>query len=120
MPVRGVAATYYTVLDIDKLTAFYSGVTGAQPETSMPGRLSEWVFEDGSSFGLYRAEGKEAARSGSVMFAVDDAAAAVAHAKSLGASFDSGHGDEVTQTPVCRMAFAYDPEGNQFILHQRL
>ncbi len=120
MIVRGVAATYYTVLDIEKLAAFYSGLTGVQPETTMPGRLSEWVFEDGSSFGLYRAEGKEAARSGSVMFAVDDAEAALAQAKKLGASFDSGHGDEVTETPVCRMVFAYDPEGNQFILHQKL
>jgi hypothetical protein len=43
-------------------------------------------------------------------------AAAVKESKALGATYED---EEVTDTPVCHMAFGQDPEGNQFILHMR-
>ncbi len=117
MKVSGIDATYYTVADIDSETSFYTELLGAPPETSWPGRLSEWSFSDGTSFGLYRTEEKVHAPSGSVMFAVADVAAAVAEGRARGVVF---HEDgEITDTPVCHMAFGQDPEGNQFILHMR-
>ena len=117
MKVTGIDATYYTVGDIDGLTVFYSALFGAQPATSMPGRLAEWTFADGNSFGLYRVEGAGEHANGSAMFAVDDVAQAVAAAKARGVHFhDDG---EITDTPVCHMAFGEDTEKNQFILHHR-
>ena len=102
MNVRGIDANYYTAIDINTLTEFYSKLLGEEPVVRMD-RISEWTFSDGSSFGLYMADGKTGGRSGSVMFAVDEFPA----------------GSELTETPVCQMAFGYDPEGNQYILHKR-
>ncbi|MDB5043789.1 MAG: hypothetical protein JWN27_4515 [Candidatus Eremiobacteraeota bacterium] len=116
MHVHGIDANYYTVQDTDTLTKFYAAFLG-EPATHMPGRISEWTFADGTSFGLYGTDGASAGTSGSVMFAVDDVARAVEECKALGVHF---HEDgEVTDTPACRMAFGEDPEGNQFILHKR-
>ncbi len=118
MIVRGVDATYYTVHDIDGLTTFYTNVLGLNPATIVPGRITEWTFKDGGSFGLFRSGRKPPHPYGSVMFAVDDLDAALETCKRLGVSLRNGDG-AVTETQGCRMAFALDPEGNQFILHQR-
>jgi predicted enzyme related to lactoylglutathione lyase len=83
----------------------------------MPGRITEWNFADGTSFGLYGTETADTGTSGSVMFAVADVARAVEEYKALGVHFHE-NGD-VTDTPACQMAFGEDPEGNQFILHKR-
>jgi len=116
--VRGIDATYYTVQDLDGCTAFYSKVFDAPPDTGQPNFFSEWTFEDGSSFGLYKTEQKPAARSGSAIFRVDDVARAAQHLKQLNALL--AHGDEeVGDFPTCFMAFGRDPEGNQFIVHKR-
>ncbi len=113
MTVTGMDAVYYTAKDLAALTKFYTGLLGAEPTMSM-GPIAEWTFGDGASFGLYgTAEGSP---GGSAMFAVDDVAKAMADAKARGVKF---HDDEITDTPVCHMAFGEDPEGNQFILHHR-
>jgi predicted enzyme related to lactoylglutathione lyase len=119
MKVTGIDAVYYTVTDVGAQTKFYTDLLGADPATTWPGRLAEWEFADGNSFGLYQSEGHDGAgggRSGSAMFAVDDVAQAMADAKARGVKF---HDDEITDTPACHMAFGEDPEGNQFILHHR-
>ena len=117
MNVSGIDATYYTVGDVALMQQFYADLFGGPPETEWPGRLAEWTFADGNSFGIYGGETKPESRSGSAMFAVDDVAKAVEAAKARGVKFhDNG---EVTDTPVCHMAFGEDPEGNQFILHHR-
>ena len=115
MAVIGTDANYYTVIDLAKMTGFYTKILGkpAMEQT----RLAEWTFADGSSFGIYNAGGKTGGRSGSVMFAVDDVKATARTAREAGAKIDSD--DDLTDTPVCQMMFAYDPEGNQFILHKR-
>jgi predicted enzyme related to lactoylglutathione lyase len=113
MAVNGIDANYYTVIDLGKMSEFYSQILG-EPETRAE-RWSEWTFADGSSFGLYKAGGKVSGRSGSVMFAADDVEAMAQRAREAGAKVE----DEVTDTPACRMMFANDPEGNQFILHKR-
>lgn len=115
MAVRGIDANYYTVIDLEKMTGFYTKLLG-RPETEQP-RLAEWSLADGSNFGIYQAGGKTGGRSGSVMFAVDDVKAAAQSAREAGAKIDAD--DDLTDTPVCQMMFAYDPEGNQFILHKR-
>ncbi len=119
MNVLGIDAVYYTVVDIDKETKFYTELLGAVPDVTMPGRLAEWTFQDGNAFGLYKssAEGKGDWHSGSAMFAVADIAEAAQAALKRGVRMlENG---EITDTPVCHMAFGEDPEGNQFILHMR-
>jgi predicted enzyme related to lactoylglutathione lyase len=120
MKVSGIDAIYYTVKDVGAETAFYTGLLGADPDTTWEGRLAEWTFADGNSFGLYQTEGHDGTaggRNGSAMFAVEDVAKAVEEGKARGVKF---HADgEVTDTPACHMAFGEDPEGNQFILHHR-
>lgn len=117
MNVRGIDATYYTTSNIERATAFYTQLLGAEPTVSMPGSISEWTFSDDTSFGLYQVEGYPGGQGGSAMFGVADVAATMAEAKARGVKFDD---DDVTETPVCRMAFGRDPDNNQFILHQRL
>lgn len=115
MTVRGIDATYYTVSDLERSTKFYTELLGSEPAITIAGFVSEWTFADGSSFGLHHSPGYEGGRRGSVMFAVEDAAAAMAEAKQRGVRFED---DDVTETPVCKMVFGRDPDDNQFILHQ--
>jgi predicted enzyme related to lactoylglutathione lyase len=116
MNVTGIDATYYVVTDIDGTTKFYTQLLGSEP-AMRHGPVSEWTFSDGSSFGLYQSEQAEKGSNGSALFAVPDINAAIAKAKADGVHF---HQDgEVTDTPVCFMAFGEDSEGNQFILHTR-
>jgi predicted enzyme related to lactoylglutathione lyase len=117
MKVTGIDAVYYTVKDLDKETAFYTQLLGAEPEMTWPGRLSEWTFSDGNSFGLYQPGTEGSVQNGSAMFAVADVAGAVAEAMKLGVKVHGG--SEITDAPTCQMAFGEDPEGNQFILHAR-
>jgi predicted enzyme related to lactoylglutathione lyase len=119
MKVTGIDATYYTVANVDNMTKFYAGLLGLEPAMTWPGRLAEWTFDDGNSFGLYGSEsdGMEPGGNGSAMFAVADVAKAVAEAKARGVTFVAD--GEITDTPACHMAFGEDPEGNQFILHMR-
>lgn len=116
--VTGIDATYYTVQDLAGCTAFYSHVLGQEPNTSIPDFISEWTFDDGSSFGLYKSEEKPESRSGSAMFRVEDVAQAAAHLKSLD-GLSPHAGDNYSEFPTCFMAFGHDPEGNQFIIHKR-
>lgn len=115
MAVNGIDASYYTVIDLAKMTDFYEKLLG-EPQTRAE-RWSEWTFSDGSSFGIYNAGGKTAGRSGSVMFAVDDVQGMAKRAEEAGAKIDDDH--ELVDLPSCQMMFGDDPEGNQFILHKR-
>jgi predicted enzyme related to lactoylglutathione lyase len=115
--VKGTDAVYYTVGDVNAVTAFYTKILGA-PATTVPGTISEWVFADDTAFGLYGGEGiKPPHPFGSIMFAVDDLQATIRDLAAQGISLPNG--GAVTESPVCHMAFGFDPEGNQFILHQR-
>ena len=115
MNVNDIDAVYYTVTDLERSTAFYTELIGSAPTAAMPSYFSEWSFPSGASFGLYARAGYSGGQSGSVMFAVDDVAAAMAACKARGVTFDD---DAVTETPVCFMAFGRDPDRNQFILHR--
>ena len=117
MKVSGIDATYYTVKDLDKGTKFYTGLLGSEPTFHQASFVSEWTFGGGETFGLYQTTAENMTPGGSAMFAVADVAQAVKDAQAIGAKMHE-NGD-VTDTPVCHMAFGEDPEGNQFILHKR-
>jgi predicted enzyme related to lactoylglutathione lyase len=116
--VTGIDATYYTVQDLNGCTEFYAKVLGQTPNVTVPDFFTEWTFDDGSSFGLYKTEADHASPGGSAMFHVADVAQAAAHLKELNALTTHG-GDDYSDFPTCFMAFGHDPEGNQFIIHKR-
>jgi predicted enzyme related to lactoylglutathione lyase len=112
MTVSGVTATYYSVQDLARATAFYTELLGVPPTAAIPDAFSEWVFADDTAFGLYNSGNFRA--SDGVMFVVDDVPAAIAELKARGVAVS----DHIEETPVCWMGFASDTEGNGFILHK--
>ena len=114
--ISGIDASYYLTKDLGEATTFYSSLFGFEPTLHVPDMISEWTFaKDDTSFGLYQPHDANDWHPGSgVLFHVDDIHGAKTASETLGATFD---GEE--DTPGCFMAFGTDPEGNNFILHQR-
>jgi predicted enzyme related to lactoylglutathione lyase len=114
--ITGIDASYYLTKDLNKATAFYTGLFGTEPTMHVPNTVSEWTFDkDGTTFGLYQPEDAANWRpSGGLLFHVDNIKASKDAAVTVGSTFE----DHVEDTPGCYMAFGTDPEGNTFILHQ--
>ena len=111
--IKGIDISAYLVKDPQAAVAFYRDVLGMTPtEVDDQGRGAEFTLGDGSTFGVWKPE--DGAKGGAIMFAVDDAKAAVETYRSRGLELS-----DVTETPVCYMAFGQDPEGNALIIHQR-
>lgn len=111
--IKGIDIAAYLVKDPQAQIAFYRDVLGMQPtEIDEQGRGAEFTLADGSTFGVWKPDGGES--GGTIMFAVDDAKAAVEHYRARGLELS-----DVMESPVCFMAFAHDPEGNRLIIHQR-
>jgi predicted enzyme related to lactoylglutathione lyase len=118
LSVHGIDASYYMTKDLATATTFYNDLLGLEPTLHFPGTVTEYTFPGGETFGLYQPSDAETFyTSGGVMFAVDDVAAFVHAAAARGVTFDGG--GEVSDTPMCHMAFGTDPEGNHFIVHKR-
>jgi predicted enzyme related to lactoylglutathione lyase len=115
--IKGIDIVTYLVQDAERAKAFYRDVLGLAVSTDFGPQGAEFELHDGATFGIWKMTDGSFRPGGGVMFAVDDLKAAVAEYKSRGVPFeDDGAIDE---SPVCFMAFATDPEGNTFILHQR-
>ena len=111
--IKGMDLAAYLVRDPQRAIEFYRDVLGMTPTAiDDQGRGSEFTLPDGSTFGVWKPE--EGGTGGAIMFAVDDARAAVEEYRSRGLAIS-----DVVESPVCFMAFASDPEGNGFIIHQR-
>ena len=114
--ITGIDASYYYTKDLGRSTTFYSSLFGAEPSMHIPQMVSEWTFGGGETFGLYQPQDPaEWREGGGILFNVGDLSSAKAASEALGARFEA-HPEE---TPMCYMAFGQDPEGNNFILHQR-
>lgn len=111
--IKGIDIAAYLVKDPQAAIAFYRDVMGMTPTAiDDGGRGSEFTLPDGSTFGVWKPE--EGGQGGAIMFAVEDAKAAVELYRSRGLQVS-----DVTESPVCYMAFASDPEENMIIIHQR-
>jgi predicted enzyme related to lactoylglutathione lyase len=111
--IKGIDISAYLVRDPLAQIAFYRDVLGMKPtEVDSEGRGAEFTLADGSTFGVWKPE--EGGSGGAIMFAVDDAKAAVEHYRARGLQLS-----DVRESPVCLMAFGADPEGNSIIIHQR-
>lgn len=111
--ITGMDICAYLVREPQKAIEFYRDVLGMTPtDIDDEGRGAEFSLADGSTFGVWKPE--EGGTGGAIMFAVPDAKAAVEQYRSRGLQIS-----DVTESPVCYMAFASDPEGNMIIIHQR-
>jgi predicted enzyme related to lactoylglutathione lyase len=116
MHANGIDAVYYVVKDFEAQRALYARILGFAPAPVAEGKSCEWTFSDGATFGLFRSR-DGAARGSGVLFRVDDVATAVEECRGLGVRFDDD--GRIDETSVCRMAYAIDPEGLTFVLHER-
>jgi predicted enzyme related to lactoylglutathione lyase len=118
MKVIEFAFTCYPVKDMARARAFYEGIFGLKPAMvhgMENGAWTEYELGEGT-FALGKAQGWEPSSDGASMaFEMDDFDDAVADLKARGVSFKV----EPFTTPVCRMAFVLDPEGNTLCIHKR-
>lgn len=118
MKVIEFAFTCYPVKDMARARAFYEGVIGLTPTMVHDTENGAWTeYEVGSgAFSLGQAPGWEPVANGaSIAFEMDDFDAAIVALKERGIQFKM----EPFATPVCRMAFVLDPEGNTLCIHKR-
>jgi predicted enzyme related to lactoylglutathione lyase len=111
--IKGIDIAAFLVKDPQAQTAFYRDVLGMVPtEIDSEGRGTEFTLADGSTFGVWKPD--DGATGPAFMFAVENIDQALAEFRSRGLEVS-----EPMDTPVCRMAFTKDPEGNGLIIHQR-
>ena len=120
MKITEIAFSCYAVTEVARARAFYEGVLGLKPtaEVGNPGGM-QWIEYDigpgtlaiGCAPGMF----KPGPDGCSVALEVDDFDAAVATLKQNNVKFRM----EPTETPVCRMAMIFDPDGNTLCIHKR-
>jgi predicted enzyme related to lactoylglutathione lyase len=110
----GIDAVYYSVRDVARAQAFYTGLLDVKETTWANEHGAEWVLSDGTAFGVGKLPEHRA--SGCILFAVADLRAAIPLVEPLGGSVDG----EIREFPgVCIQQWCFDPDGNSFVLHQR-
>jgi predicted enzyme related to lactoylglutathione lyase len=120
LQVTEIAFSCYPVTDMARARRFYEGVLGLKPthHAGEPGGM-EWVEYDIGAGTLSLgagAPGWKPTKDGcSVGLEVGDFDAAIAHLRAAQVPFHM----EPFQTPVCRMAFVLDPDGNALCIHKR-
>ena len=116
--VTEIAFTCYPVIDMARARAFYEGIIGLVPTMVHESEGNAWTEYEigGGAFSIGKAPGwKPSADGASVAFEMEDFDSAIATLKKRGVPFKM----EPFPTPVCRMAFVLDPEGNTVCIHQR-
>jgi predicted enzyme related to lactoylglutathione lyase len=93
--ISGMDLVCVVARDVSRTVAFYRDILGISPTRDEPG-------------------GAEVTPAVTVMFAVPDAKATVEAIRARGGTIS-----DVTETPVCFMAFGNDPDDVAFIIHQR-
>jgi len=112
--IVGIDLAGYIIGDADRSIAFYRDVLGMTPTEVSEGRGAEFTLSDGSTFGVWKLDEGQKTSGGAVMFAVEDAQAAVDEFRARGAKLS-----DPQETDICFMAFGDDPDGNTIIVHQR-
>jgi predicted enzyme related to lactoylglutathione lyase len=117
--VTDIAFSCYAVTDVARARAFYEGVLGLKPTYSVgeAGGM-QWVEYDigAGTLSIGSAPGWNPSSEGCcVALEVEDFDAAIAQLKQHQVRFKM----EAFPTPVCRMAFIFDPDGNVICIHKR-
>ena len=120
LKITEIAFTCYPVTDMALARAFYEGVLGLKATyvVGEPGGMqwTEYDIATGTlSIGAGAPDWHPRSDGCSVGLEVEDFDTAIAHLKANGVKFKM----EPFPTPVCRMAFIYDTEGNLICIHKR-
>ncbi len=116
---KDIAYSCYAVTDFERARKFYEGVLGLKNTMlyGEPGGM-QWAEYDigASTLSIGSAPQFKPSPDGcTVALEVADFDAAVAHLRSQKVTFRF----EPLETPVCRMAGIFDPDGNCLMIHQR-
>lgn len=120
MKITEIAFSCYPVTNMERARGFYEGVLGLKRthQSGEPGGMEWCEYDIGSgtlSIGAGAPGWKPTSDGCSVGLEVDDFDASIAHLRAKGVKFHM----EPFETPVCRMAFIYDPDGNAICIHKR-
>jgi len=120
LKVTEIAFSCYPVTDMPRARKFYEGVLGLKPTMIVgePGGMqwTEYDIANGTlSLGAGAPDWKPTASGCSVGLEVEDFDGAIAHLKANHVKFHM----EPFPTPVCHMAFVFDPDGNAICIHKR-
>jgi predicted enzyme related to lactoylglutathione lyase len=109
-----LAFVAYAVSDMDRARRFYTDVIGLTPGDSFGERFGE--FDLGNATFAIDADppGIVPGTCSGISFEVADVVGARARLAQRGVDIT-----DVMESPVCRFAFATDPDGNSFQIHQR-
>ena len=118
--ITEIAFSCYPVTDMARSRKFYEDVLGLKAtfHTGEPGGMqwTEYDIANGTlSIGSGAPGWKPTAEGCSVGLEVEDFDVAITHLRASGVRFHM----EPFPTPVCRMAFIYDPDGNAICIHKR-
>ena len=111
--VTGLDAVYYLAKDFKRGVAFYRDLLGLTISTESE-RNVEFDLGDGNTFGVSYMPDVWYPGGGAI-FAVKDLDAAVRRLKDAGVKF---YTDGAIESPVCRIAWCEDSEGNTFAIHK--
>jgi len=118
LKVIELAFCCYAMTDMKRARAFYEGALGLKPTTVTNTEHDRWTEYE---FGPYElAIGSAPAFKPSpdgctAALEVENFDDAIAHLKKQNVKFRI----EPIQTPVCRMAMIFDPDGNTICIHKR-
>lgn len=114
MHIRGIDFVAYQVTDLERAIDFYQNTLGLTLESRWESVYAEFDV-GGTAFGLYASSDAPRHPFGVVAFNVESMDDAVAELNSRGLECKG-----IENTPVCRMGFFTDPDGNEFMLHELL
>ncbi|NLT72055.1 MAG: VOC family protein [Verrucomicrobiaceae bacterium] len=120
MKIVEIAFSCYPVTDMAKARVFYEGILGLTPErtTGEPGGMewTEYDIADGTlAIGAGAPDWAPTSSGCSVGLEVEDFESSIDELRAAGVKFHM----EPFETPVCRMAFVLDPDGNAICIHKR-
>ena len=113
--VLGVDTTTYQVKDVDRAKKFYRDVIGLPLRSEFGSQGCEFIMPDNTAFSLWKMDDGSWRAGNGVLFSVAEFEPAVEYYKKAGVKIFP----HIEETPVCKMAFAEDSEGNTFIIHYR-
>ena len=111
-----VAFIVYAVNDVERSRTFYEGALGLKLSRRWENEWIEYDIGD-TSLAIARADKDNPAggKRPTVAFEVRDLDTFVARLKAKGVKIVQ----DVFDTPVCRMAMVFDPDGNTICIHKR-
>lgn len=120
LKVAEIAFTCYPVTDMARARKFYEGVLNLKPTALFgePGGMQWTEYDIGPgtlALGAGAPNWHPRSDGCSVALEMEDFDAAIAHLKAHNVKFKM----EPFPTPVCKMAFISDPDGNTLCIHKR-